>query len=488
MPTKIATRDQKLIDARRAFFEEEASDYLNPGRFKRYYNKRMLKMLQFNIPQGLSVLEIGCGTGDLLDDLGPSRGVGIDFSPTLLETAKARHPALEFRLQDAHTLALEEGETFDVILLSNLVGDLIDVQRVLSALPGTCHDRTRIIITHYNYLWGPFVKLAEKLGIKPRQREQNWLEIDDLSNLLELVEIDPVKRGRDVLAPLPIPLVADLINDFIATLPGIHRLNLNSMVVGRKRVEGKTRDYTVSVIVACKDERGNIEELVRTTPKMGLGTELIFVDGHSEDGTVEEIERCIGVFKDLNPELDDVRVYTQPGKGKGDAVRLGFDEAKGDILMILDADITVRPEDLPKFYDALVEGKGEFINGSRLVYPMEDQAMRFLNMLANHLFGWTFSYLLDQRLTDTLCGTKVLFKRDYEAIIRGREFFGEFDPFGDFDLLFGAAKLNLKIREVPIRYRNREYGDIKIARFRHGLLLAKMSLLAFKRFKLHRRA
>jgi glycosyltransferase involved in cell wall biosynthesis len=260
------------------------------------------------------------------------------------------------------------------------------------------------------------------------------------------------------------------------------------MVVGRRQVSGKTKDYKVSVIVACKDERGNIEELVRTTPKMGTGTELIFVDGHSVDGTVEEIERCIGIFKDLNPDLDDVRVYTQPGKGKGDAVRLGFDEAKGDVLMILDADITVRPEDLPKFYDALVEGKGEFINGSRLVYPMEDQAMRFLNMLANHLFGWTFSFLLDQRLTDTLCGTKVLFKKDYEAIKEGRTFFGDFDPFGDFDLLFGAAKLNLKIREVPIRYRNREYGEIKIARFRHGLLLAKMSLLAFKRFKLHRGA
>jgi SAM-dependent methyltransferase len=486
MPVKIAKRDRKAIKARRAFFEEVATDYLNPGRFKRYYNQRMLGLLKFNIPSGKRLLEIGCGTGDLLAKLDPSYGVGIDFSATLVETAKSRHPQLTFHLADAHELELDE--QFDVILLSNLVGDLTDVQLVLSKLRAACHEGTRIIITHYNYLWGPFVKLAEKLGIKPRQREQNWLELEDLSNLLELVEIDTVKNGRDILAPLPIPFISNVINDYIATLPGINRLNLTSLVVGRKHVDKSGKDYKVSVIVACKDEKGNIEELVRTTPKMGLGTELLFVDGHSEDGTVEEIERCIAIFKELNPDLDDVRVYTQPGKGKGDAVRLGFDEARGDVLMILDADITVRPEDLPKFYDALVEGKGEFINGSRLVYPMEDQAMRFLNMLANHIFGWTFSYLLDQRLTDTLCGTKVLFKRDYEAIKEGRTFFGDFDPFGDFDLLFGAAKLNLKIREVPIRYRNREYGDIKIARFRHGLLLAKMSLLAFKRFKLHRGA
>jgi glycosyltransferase involved in cell wall biosynthesis len=343
-----------------------------------------------------------------------------------------------------------------------------------------------VLITYFNYLWGPAVKLAEALGVKPRQREQNWLELEDLENLLELAGLEQIKSGLDMLFPLPLPPVSELINDYLGTLPLLARLGVNQLVLARPTRNGRVEDYKVSVIVACKDERGNIEELVRTTPKMGKGTEMIFVDGHSEDGTVEEIERCIGIRKQLNPELDDVRVLVQPGKGKGDAVRLGFDEARGDVLMILDADITVRPEDLPKFYEALVDGRGEFINGSRLVYPMEDQAMRFLNMLGNHFFGWVFSWLLDQRRTDTLCGTKVLFKRDYEAIKRGREFFGDFDPFGDFDLLFGAAKQNLKIREVPIRYRNREYGEIKIDRFRHGVLLLKMSALAFKRFKLHR--
>jgi len=344
------------------------------------------------------------------------------------------------------------------------------------------------VVTHYNYLWGPLVKAAEKLGIKPRQREQNWLEIEDLSNLIQLTGLETIKRGRSLIAPLPIPFVSELINEYLGPLPLINRFCVNEWLVGRKKIRESHAPCKVSVIVACKDEKGNIEEIFRTVPKMGTGTELIFVDGHSEDGTVEEIERCIGELQSLNPDLDAAQVLVQHGTGKGEAVRMGFEAASGDILMILDADITVRPEDLPKFYDALIEGHGEFINGSRLVYPMEEEAMRFLNMLANHFFGWTFSWLLDQRLTDTLCGTKVLFKKDYEAIKKGRTFFGDFDPFGDFDLLFGAAKLNLKIREIPIRYRNREYGEIKISRFRHGLLLLKMSGIAFQRFKLLKQA
>jgi ubiquinone/menaquinone biosynthesis C-methylase UbiE len=484
MPYAVPERDARAAEQRRRFFDSVADQHAAPGPVKRYYSERLHKAIRFNVRSGSSVVEIGCGTGDLLASLEPSRGVGVDFSEEMLAIARDRHPELTFVAADADGLVLEE--QFDFVVLSNLTGDLVDAQRVLASVRALCHERTRIIVTDFNYLWGPLVRLAEALGLKPRQRQQNWLELEDLENLLALSGFDSIKSGRDLLCPAPIPVIADLVNDWIGNLPVVARLAANELIVARVAPEGAAKDRTVSVVVACKDERGNIEELVRTVPRMGLGTELIFVDGHSTDGTVEEIERCIAARRELNPALDDIRVFVQPGKGKGDAVRTGFDAAHGDVLMILDADITVRSEDLPKFYGALVEGKGEFINGSRLVYPMEDQAMRFLNLLGNHFFGWLFSWLLDQRLTDTLCGTKVLFKRDYEQIKAGRTFFGDFDPFGDFDLLFGAAKQNLKIREIPIRYRNREYGEIKIDRFRHGVLLLQMSALAFKRFKLHR--
>jgi glycosyltransferase involved in cell wall biosynthesis len=177
----------------------------------------------------------------------------------------------------------------------------------------------------------------------------------------------------------------------------------------------------------------------------------------------------------------DIKVLVQKGRGKGDAVRLGFSQASGDLLMILDADLSVAPEDLPQFYDALVKGKGEFINGSRLVYAKDPQAMRFLNLLGNKFFALLLTRLLGQPVKDTLCGTKVLYRCDYERIARGRAYFGDFDPFGDFDLLFGAAKQNLKIIEIPIRYRQRIYGTTNISRFTHGWLLVQMCVHAARK-------
>lgn len=235
---------------------------------------------------------------------------------------------------------------------------------------------------------------------------------------------------------------------------------------------------SVSVIVPARNEVGNIRPLFERLPRMGSRTELVLVEGGSTDGTPEEIERCRAAFPDL-PCLH----LKQAGKGKGDAMRLGFARATGDILMILDSDLTVTPEDLPRFYEVLAEGRGRFVNGVRLVYPMEGEAMRFLNFLANKFFSLAFSWLLSQPIKDTLCGTKALWRWDERAIAAGRAYFGDFDPFGDFDLLFGAAKRNLKIVEIPIRYRDRSYGTTKIDRWTHGWLLLQMVVFAARRLK-----
>jgi len=267
--------------------------------------------------------------------------------------------------------------------------------------------------------------------------------------------------------------------EFIETLPIIKNLCVSNYIVARPIEKKVEQEMSVTVVIPCKNEKGNIEPAVQRLPKVGSHTEIIFIDGHSEDGTPEEIKRVIEAYPDL-----DIKFLVQDGKGKGDAVRKAFDAATQDILMILDADLTVPPEDIPKFYNAIVENKGEFINGTRLVYPMEDEAMRFLNMLGNHFFSLVFTFLLNQRLKDTLCGTKVLRKTHYDDIVANREYFGDFDPFGDFDLLFGASKLNLKITEVPIRYKARTYGETQISRFTHGWLLIKMSFFAIGKLKL----
>jgi len=288
-----------------------------------------------------------------------------------------------------------------------------------------------------------------------------------------------VKNDWRMLLPKQIPLISDITNRFIGPLPLVRRLCLCEYIVARPLGLGNKREYSTTILIPCKNEKGNIENAVKRLPAFGGHQEIIFVDGHSTDGTPDEIKRIIDAFTDK-----DIKYFVQDGIGKGDAVRKGFSEASGDILMILDADLTVPPEELTKFYRAIEEDHGEFINGCRLVYPMDKQAMRLLNYFGNKFFGLAFTWLLNQRIKDTLCGTKVISKFNYEQIAANRDYFGEFDPFGDFDLLFGASKLNLAIVELPIRYHAREYGETQISRFSHGLLLLRMCLFAARKLKL----
>jgi len=459
-------------------FNQFAAERESWKKRSRFYHESIRDFVAYHIPKGSSVLDIGCGIGDLVAALGAKRAVGVDISGKLIEIAQKNYPSCEFRVGDAQALAIHE--TFDFVVLADTIGYLPDVQKAFEEIKKVTTDGTRLIITYYNYLWEPLLKLLERLGLRMPQPAQNWLPQQDIENLLYLAGLEVVKTGNSILFPFDVPFLAPLFNRFLGRLPWIQNLCLVEWVIAKpvKRPQA-AKDVSCSVIVPCRNERDNIKDAVLRTPAMGRFTELIFVDGASTDGTVEEIERLQREY----PEKK-IRLIKQPDpKGKYQAVKMGFDAATGDVLMILDADLTVPPEDLPKFFSAHLEGKGEFINGSRLVYPMEKQAMRFLNLLGNKFFGMAFSYLLEQRFTDTLCGTKVMSKVNYEKIKAGRAYFGDFDPFGDFDLLFGASKLDLKIVELPIRYRDRVYGTTKIRRFYHGLILLKMCWVAMRKLK-----
>lgn len=446
-----------------------------------YYHEQLVDLVRSLITPGSRVLEAGAGFGDLLAEVAPENSVGIDVSPRMIEYARRRHPELDLRVADIERDPLPEGP-FDVILVSDAIGLFDDVQTAFERLRPLLSERGRVIVTYYNFLWEPVLRAAETLGLKTRWPDQNWLSMDDIENLLSLSGYEVVRRGTDVLMPAKVPLLADLLNRVGAKLPGMRELSLVDYFVARKSpILEPAEQPGVSVICPCRNEKGNIEEAVRRTPLMGARTELIFVDGNSSDGTVEEIERVIAEY---HGPLTLRLVPQGDGKGKGDAVRKGFDAAQNEVLMILDSDLTVPPEDLPKFYQALVTDKGEFINGVRLVYPMEGQAMRFLNQLGNKFFSVVLSWLLEQPIKDSLCGTKVLYMKDYRRIADNRSFFGEFDPFGDFDLLFGAARLNMRIVDLPVRYRARTYGDTKISRFRHGFLLLKMTAFGFKKLRM----
>jgi SAM-dependent methyltransferase len=436
--------------------------------------------LRFLIPEGQRVLEIGSGLGDTLAALAPREGVGIDISPAMNARAKARHPNLTFytgNAEDPADLAQIEG-TFDVILLSDTIGFLDDCEETFRLLHRFATPRTRIVVSYYSRLWEPVLALAERIGMKMPQGQHNWLSTSDTMNMLDLAGWEPLKREWRQLIPRRLFGLGTLVNRTVGALPGLRRLCLRNYIVARPLRGPAALAPSCTVLIPCRNERGNIEDAIRRLPPVAPKTEIIFVEGHSKDGTYEECLRVQAAY----PQLD-IKVMKQPGKGKGDAVRAGFEAATGDILMILDADLTMPPEDLPKFYAAISSGKGEFINGSRLVYPMADRAMRFLNWVANRTFAALFSFLLNHRFTDTLCGTKVLWRDDYQKIAATRAYFGDFDPFGDFDLIFGAARLNLKIVEVPIRYRDRFYGETQISRFTHGMLLARMTLFAWRKFK-----
>lgn len=441
------------------------------------YHERLAEVYRFWIAPGQRVLELGCGRGDLLAALKPSKGVGVDFSPEMILRAKKRYPDLTFIEADCHHLEDIEGP-FDAIIFSDLVDDVWDVQEILTGLSRLCHDRTSIMMNSYSRVWELPLFIVEKLGLAKPKLSQNWLTIDDVSHIMSLADIDVIRSWHEILFPLRLPVIAGFFNKFLARLWPFRFFTLSNFILARPRPKNVSRAPLVSVIVAARNEAGNIAEIFRRTPEMGSGTEIVFVEGHSQDDTYAVIEKEIARHPERKTQL-----HRQTGKGKGDAVRLGFAKAKGDVLMILDADMTVPPEDLPRFYEALVSGKGEFINGVRLVYPMEDEAMRFFNFLGNKFFSLAFSWLLGQPIKDTLCGTKVLRKGDYELIAANRTYFGDFDPFGDYDLIFGAAKLGLKIVDLPVRYRARTYGTTNIQRWSHGLLLLRMVMFAARKIK-----
>lgn len=447
------------------------------GRKGKYYHKKMRDLYRFLIPVQKRILDLGCGNGDLLNSLSPQYGCGVDISDKMIQLAEKKHPHLNFKVDDCHDLKTDD--SFDFIIMSDLIGDLWDVQKVFQNVNTICTDRTKIIISNTNFLWDSVLKIAVQLQLVTPKISQNWLSVKDIKNLLLLSDLEVIKEGTYLLFPIYIPLLSDVLNRYIARLPLIRKLCLVQYMIARKKPEDSNQQYKVSVIVAARNEAGNIDKIVERTPMMGKGTELIFVEGGSKDDTYEVINR---VIQDYRGDLE-IKCYRQDGKGKGDAVRKGFANATGDILMILDADITVPPEDLPKFYEAIRSQKGEFINGSRLVYLMEKEAMRFLNVLGNKFFSTAFSWIFAQDIKDTLCGTKVMFKSDYEALAANRSYFGDFDPFGDFDLLLGSQKLNLKLIEVPIRYSARTYGTTNISRFSHGLLLLRMTIFAARKLK-----
>jgi SAM-dependent methyltransferase len=481
------SRAEALEAAWRAYYSRSGERPAHPAA-RDFLWQDLTTALGRMVPEDASVLEAGCAEGALLASLPNRTRKGLDYLPELIERARARHPDIAFEVADVTSPPVGRpeqrgAESWDAIICDRLCHSVLDVKALLQGLKRRLAPDGRIYLTAFNYAWEVPVRVAEMTGWKREAPTANWLSDSDFRNLFDITGLEVVRYEDRLLLPFEVPGVSTVFNRYLARAPTARHVAVYRIYVLRDRGDRAApslpRRASVSVIVPTRNEAGNVAAAVARTPVMGSSTELIFVEGHSTDDTWATIQNTV---RSYDGPLK-LRAFQQTGKGKGDAVRLGFAHATGDLLMILDADLTVPPEDLPTFYEVLAGGHADFVQGTRLVYPMEPGAMRFFNKLGNIAFSQLFTYLLQQPIKDTLCGTKVLWRKDYERIAAGRSYFGDFDPFGDFDLIFGAARLNLKIAEIPVRYRDRTYGETNIQRWKHGLLLLKMSAVAAKKIK-----
>jgi SAM-dependent methyltransferase len=451
----------------RNYFNSIAPDWEAWRAKNRFYHEQIKELVVGAIAPGHRVLDIGSGLGDVLAAVRPSEGVGLNVSERLTELAREKHPNLRFETFDADAVVLPDGFRPDYVVSVNLLDHSYDIYELFASLRDSVTERTLILVTTSNPLWSPLLKLGSRIGRRTPDSPRNYITNRDLASVLNIQGFDIVEAGFVLPVPERIPVLGSLLNMVLPDIPVLRYASSTQYLAARPRLP-RSR-LSVSVIVPCHNEEGNVADCARRVPNMGARTEVIFVDDGSTDGTrsaaltaMEEDPRVRLIAYDTN-------------RGKANAVRAGFDAARNDVLMILDADMSVAPEDLPKFLAPLEDGTAEFVNGTRLIYPMEGQAMPTLNFLGNKAFCFLVSWVLRQRVSDTLCGTKAFLRRDYESMpLSGRE------RWGDFDLLFGAAREKLRVLEVPIHYRERVAGESKMSTSRDGVLFLRACLAGWR--------
>ncbi len=463
-----------LRDARRKQQGSVASRRDEWVRSNRYYYDRLKRLLRFIVEPGRRVLDVRCETGHLLASVRPSRGVGVEIGEAMVRRAKENYPGFGFVQGDPEEIEL--GEKFDYILFNHIF-DTVDILGALRRIREHCAEDGRVLVLNYNHLWEPILDFASRVGLRSPFVEPNWVSEQDVRGFLNLAGFRVIRTHRLFLWPKRFPFVSYVLNDILGRAPGLRRLCMLQVIVARPDPEPRREeDIFVSVVVPCRNEAGNIRAAAERIPTMGGHTEILFCDDKSTDGTREEIAK----MQALMPGKD-IRLVDGPGVCKSENVWAGFRAARGDVLMILDGDLAVMPEELPTFLSALVSGRGEFVNGSRLVYPIQRHAMRTANIFGNKFFGLLFSFLLDQRIKDTLCGTKAFWRKDWVRIERNLGVWGIRDLWGDYELLLGASKLHLEIVEVPVHYQERIHGVTKMTRvFSNGLRMLRICLYAWR--------
>lgn len=457
-----------LSDIKLKFEELHFKTKLSPLNFlQRSYRLLISKEINKLIPNDNSVLDVGCGTGYLTNLINMEKISALEPNINLFNYAKNKYKNIKFYNQKAE----DHNKKYDYIILSDTLSYTFDLYEIFNSLKKNLNENGKTIITIYNPLFKPLIDFIKLLKFIPTKNNINWLTPSDIFNFLYLTDWEVIKFDKKIVFPFNIPFITSFINKFFEIF--LPFLCLKSIYVCKpkyKNIDLKTRNQTsLSIIIPARNEEGNIEQILKRFPLINNKIELIFVEGNSTDNTWREIQDVSKKFPSLN-----VKFFQQPGSGKYDAVKFGISKSNGEFFLILDSDMTVPPEEIKKFYEILNSGKAEMVNGVRLVYPLERDSMQYLNFMANKFFSIAFSWIFRQRISDTLCGTKGMSKNNYLKIINQKNLFKLNDPFGDFELIFGAYFLNLKIVDIPIRYQKRYYGSTNIRRFFHGTVLLKI--------------
>jgi SAM-dependent methyltransferase len=443
-----------------AHFERVATVWEHWIQRNSYYHRQMRALVRGMVPPGASILDVGSGTGDLLAALWPRRGVGLNLAQQLSDIARGKFPHLEFYTMQVDLVEAPQGFCPEYIVMVNMLDYVYDVWDILESIQPLLTEQTLLVITTNNPLWSPILSLASRLGQRIPDSPRNFITNKDIGSVLRLQGFDVVEEGLSLPVPRRIPILGDLLNALLPDIPLLRYSSSIQYIAARPRLSRPP--LACSVIIPCHNEEGNVAEAIRRVPSMGSWTEVIVVDDGSQDQTRARAQAAMA-------EDRRVRIVAfDKNQGKANAVKAGFNAARGDVLMILDADMAVMPEDLPKFFKPLQEGKADFVNGTRLIYPMQGRAMKPANYLGNKAFCFLTSWVLRQRVSDTLCGTKAFFKRDYLRMPLAAK-----ERWGDFDFLFGAARLKLRILEVPVHYQERRAGASKMRVVRDGLLFLK---------------
>lgn len=430
---------------------------------KRFFRECIIDFLQHSIVEGKRILIIGGNISEEAIRFAPSYSAEL-FSGKDAFPGRASGGYQNVTYLNKGLLDFEADETYDYIIFYeslNYEGDLYSIFRKLKKI---IHRDSKVFVIEINPFILFLLKILSRVGLLVPDFKRNMLHLSDLENLVNIFGFDIVDKGYRFAVPFKIFGLGDVINSILPRVSLLRNFCFGQYIVFRLHpLEAGKQNLSCSVVVPCHNEEGNIADCIARIPNFGAWREIIVVDDGSTDRTKDMVKKIMRGRSDIR------LISYEKNCGKGYAVNIGWQEAKGDVFMMLDCDSTTPPEELALFHEAMEYG-AEFVNGTRVIYPREKNSIPFFNRLGVTFFAHLISWITQKRISDTFCGTKVFLKK-YWNCFQIKEFL-----WGDWDLFFTAARYRMKMLELPVHYKTRKHGVTKMRPVKHGIILLLKSV------------